>query len=156
MLSPDMILEDVLYGEELEAKKEYYKAYWVYMYAESAFEREDEAMCLIGTRAEFADAEIQASIHRSRVWKHLTEEEKTKVKQGVNPFATIPEQTESPSVSSPYDIGTHYYGFARQDEEDETRVVDKREERKDSFCTALFLIVIFIFHPSVFLKLRKK
>ncbi len=31
MLSPDMILEDVLYGEELEAKKEYYKAYWVYM-----------------------------------------------------------------------------------------------------------------------------
>ncbi len=29
MLSPDLFLEDVLYGEELEAKKEYYEAYWV-------------------------------------------------------------------------------------------------------------------------------
>ena len=112
MLSPDMILEDILYGEELEAREEYYKAYWVYMFAESAVEREDEAMCLIGSKERFAEAEIEASIHRSRAWEQLTEEEKNKAKQGVNPFTTILEHTGIPTAYSPYDLGDYYYDFA--------------------------------------------
>ena len=151
-----MILEDILYGEELEAKKEYYKAYWVYMYAESAVEREDEAMCLIGSKEHFAEAEIGAGIHRSSVWKHLTEEEKKKAKQGVNPFTTIVEHNGIPTAVSPYDLGHYYFGFTMQDERNESRVVDKRKERKESFCATLLLIVSCFFHPSVSLKARKK
>ena len=76
MLSPDMILEDIRYGEQLEAQNENYKAYWVYMYAESAVDREDEAICLRGSQKAFAEAEDEANRHRRRVWKYLTDEEK--------------------------------------------------------------------------------
>lgn len=105
MLSPDMILEDVLYGEEFEAKKEYYKAYWVYMYAESSVEREDEAMCLIGSKEHFAKAEDVAATHRIRVWNYLTEEEKESARQCINPFSKIPELIDLPTSFTPYDLG---------------------------------------------------
>ena len=105
MLSPDMILEDVLYGEEFEAKKEYYKAYWVYMYAESSVEREDEAMCLIGSKEHFAKAEDVAATHRIRVWNYLTEEEKESARQCINPFSKISELIYLPTSFTPYDLG---------------------------------------------------
>ena len=103
MLSPDMILEDIRYGEELEAKKEYYLAYWVYRYAESAEEREEEAICLIGSPKSFAEVEAIAANHRRNTWKLLNDEEKQRARQGVNPFGFLPEfkDREKP----PYDYG---------------------------------------------------
>ena len=111
MLGPDMILEDVLYGEELESKGEFYKAYWIYMYAESATDREDEAMCLIGSPESFAEANAEASTHRMRVWKYLTEEEKERARQGENPFGDIPGLIGSP----PFDLGMYYLFYVDED-----------------------------------------
>ena len=34
MLTPEMIMENVHYGQELEAKGELFLAYWVYWYAD--------------------------------------------------------------------------------------------------------------------------
>ena len=156
MLSPDMILGDVLYGEELEAKKEYYKAYWVYMYAGSAVEREDEAMCLIGSKDDFAEAENVAGSHRIRVWKYLTEEEKESARQGINPFSKNPELTGFPMSSSPYDLGCYYVDFVNQDTKRENRKIDPHTARKESRRIALLLILIVIIRPSTIMKLRKR
>ena len=156
MLSPDMILEDVLYGEDLEAKKEYYKAYWVYMYAESAVEREDEAMCLIGSKEHFAEAEDVAGTHRIRVWNYLTEEEKESARRGINPCSKIPELIDLPTSLTPYDLGDYYVGYADEDSERENRKKDPRAARKESFRATLLLILICIFHPSIIMKFRKK
>ena len=135
MLSPDMILEDIRYGEELEAKNENYKAYWVYMYAESAVDREDEAICLIGSQKDFAEAEGEANHHRRHVWQYLTDEEKEFARYGKNPFYTPPLDFQGlPKVIIPYNLGGYYIDYVHEDIEEEDgarkRPITKRETRR--------------------------
>ena len=126
MLSPDMILDNIRYGEQLEAKKEYFLAYWVYRYAESSVEREDEAICLIGSPEAFGEAGAIAGMHRRRVWKRLTEEEKEYARKGINPFGLLPEYKDF--KTPPFDYGwddpcCYFY-------DDEDSVSDKPESKK--------------------------
>lgn len=147
MLSPDIILEDIRYGEELEAKNEYYKAYWVYMYAESAVDREDEAMCLIGSREDFAEAESEAGYHRRRIWKYLTEEEKAYARLGKNPFCdSIDIQAPSKPII-PYDLGGYYIDYVNMDMKAEESGKSKTSTRKESLGGSIILLLYFILHP---------
>ena len=148
MLSPDMILEEVRFGEELEEKNEYYKAYWVYMFAESAVDREDEAMCLIGSKEDYAKAESEAGCHRRRVWKHLTEEEKEYARLGKNPFCdTINIQAPSKPFI-PYDLeGDYYINYVNMDMKAEKTGKSKTSTRKESLWASIILLLYFIFHP---------
>ena len=141
MLSPDMILEDVRFGEKLEAKQEYYKAYWVYMYAESAVEREDEAMCLIGSQEDFAEAEGVANHHRQRVWKYLMDEEKEFALHGKNPFYNPINFQGLPKVIIPYNLGGYYIDYVHEDieEEDGAR---KRPMTKRETCRMILLFML--------------
>ena len=145
MLSPDMILEDIRYGEELEAKNENYKAYWVYMYAESAVDREDEAICLIGSQKDFAEAEGEANLHRRRVWKYLTDEEKAFARSGKNPFNEPIFNEGLPRTIIPYDLGGYHIDYVQEDiEEDEgarSGSMTKKEARR---LTLLFILSLLL------------
>ncbi len=148
MLSPDMILEDIRYGEELEAKNENYKAYWVYMYAESAVEREDEAICLIGSQKDFAEAEGEANHHRRRVWKYLTDEEKEFAWYGKNPFYPPLNFQGRPNVIIPYNLGGYYIDYVHEDREaGEKSEKNKTNTRKESRRISLILFLYFILYP---------
>lgn len=153
MLGPNMILEDVLYGEELESKREFYKAYWVYMYAESAERREDEAMCLIGSMKDFCEVEATACSHRTRVWKYLTQQEKENARQGMNPFGNIPELAGFPMVSPPYDLKGYYEDFVNEDSERENRKEDSRKSRKGYRRISLIFLLSFILRPLSMVKM---
>lgn len=147
MLSPDMILDDVRYGEQLEAKKEYYLAYWVYRYAESAEEREDEAICLRGIPASFAEAGVIATMHRCRVWKFLTVEEKEYARKGINPFGLLPEYKDC--KTPPFDYGwddpcCYFY----DDEDSVSGETESKKSRKRHFSlveTILASIILLIY-----------
>ena len=155
MLSPDMILEDIRYGEELEAKNENYKAYWVYMYAESAVDREDEAICLIGSQKDFAEAEGEANLHRRRVWKYLTDEEKAFARRGKNPFYNPIDYQGFPKSFIPYNLGEYYIDYVSEDKESDECEKIKPSPRKDSFGASLILIMYFFLHPLRFFKRQK-
>lgn len=150
-----MILEDVRFGEELEAKKEFYKAYWVYMYAESAVEREDEAMCLIGSQQDFGEAELDARRHRRSVWCFLTEEEKLRAWQGMNPFNSY-FGLQSLSVSFvPYDLGGYHINYVQEDMEEEDgprrRSMTKKEVRR----LTLIYILTMLLRPFFYINKRQ-
>ena len=136
-----MILENIRFGEKLETKKEYYKAYWVYMYAESAVDREDEAMCLIGSRKAFEEAETEADSHRRRIWKFLTDEEKENARQGINPFYNPVDFQGRPKSFIPYDLEGYYVNYVNKDTKG--RSMSRKESRRLSF----LLILIFFLHP---------
>ncbi len=110
-ISPDMIREDIRAGKEYEAKKEYYRAYWIYMYAESAVEREDEATCLIGSKKEFGKATWEAGNCRLKVLEYLTDDEKEMARNGVNPFVGLDWPKELPSSFQPYDLEGYHMEF---------------------------------------------
>ena len=148
MLTPDMITDDVRYGKELEAKDKLYQAYWVYWYAETSFDREDEAMCLIGTPDEFLEAQGKAGWNRHRVWKLLTEEEKNQARKGVNPFGLLPEYEGQ--KRPPYDFGDDSPGcYFRDDEEDRREMARKNgTSEREPFLFRIFLyIFILLFIP---------
>lgn len=147
MLSPDMILEDIRFGEKLEAKKEYYKAYWVYMFAESAVEREDEAMCLIGSPSDFGEAVDDANTHRRRAWKLLTEEEKDQAKQGKNPFVIPPDIPIPPRSYIPYDLGGYYFDLVQEDIDYEEGFRGRPMTKKESRRLSLLFILICLLRP---------
>ena len=149
MLSPDMILEDIRYGEELEKQNENYKAYWVYMYAESAVDREDEAICLRGSQKAFAEAEDEATRHRQRVWKYLTDEEKEFAWYGKNPFKKQIILQGHPKTIIPYDLGGYYIDYVSEDKEKENKVCEKSKTstRKESLGASIILLLYFILHP---------
>ena len=80
MLTPEMIWEDIRTGDDFRSKGDYYNAYRLYCCAETAFDREEEAMCLIGDPYDFEKATSAASLRRQRVWELLTADEQ----QGVS------------------------------------------------------------------------
>ena len=147
MLSPDMILEDVRFGEELETKGEYYKAYWVYMFAESAVEREDEAMCLIGSQRDFGDAELEACRHRRGVWRFLTKEEKLRARQGINPFTNLLELQNPPRAFIPYDLCGYHISYVQEDTEEEDGAKRKSMTRKEVRRLTLLFILALLLKP---------
>lgn len=147
MLSPDMILEDVRYGEKLEAKKEYYQAYWVYRYAESSEEREDEAMCLIGSPEAFGEAGAIAGTHRRRVWKLLTEEEKEYARKGINPFSLLPEYKDW--MKPPFDYGLDNpccYFYDDDDSVDDEPGSKKSRKRHFSLVESIVASIILLLY----------
>lgn len=79
MLTPDMIWEDICHGDELEAKGDYYGAYHKFCYAETAFDREEEPIDLIGDDKTFYKVTKAARLRRTRVWEKLTEFQKSEV-----------------------------------------------------------------------------
>ena len=148
MLTPEMIMDEVHYGQELEAKGELFLAYWVYWYAETSFDREDDAMCLIGTPGDFLEAQLEAGWNRHRVWKLLTEEEKNYARQGVNPFSLLPKYEGQ--KTPPYDFGDDSPGCYFRDDEEDRREMARKDGKSDRepFLFRIFLyIIILLFFP---------
>ena len=147
MLSPDMILDEVRYGEKLEAKKEYYQAYWVYRYAESSEEREDEAICLRGSPEAFTEAGAIAGMHRRKVWKLLSEEEKEYARQGINPFSLLPEYKDW--KTPPFDYGWDnpcYYFYDDEDSVDNESESKKSRKRNYSLVESIVASIILLLY----------
>ena len=79
MLTPDMIWEDIHLGDELEAQGNHCGAFHKYCRAETAFDSEEEAECIIGDPEAFEKAIDAARLRRQRVWNHLTDNQKREV-----------------------------------------------------------------------------
>ena len=75
-INPDMVYENIKWGEKYEKNGDFLIAYRIYLDAEMVVDDEDDPRCLLGTPRHFSRATSEAACHRRRVWWKLTEEEK--------------------------------------------------------------------------------